>query len=86
MSEKLHLYAGILWIHRLDAEVLGPLDLYRGLLIDILVINEILLEEFPWFVLPGNELCAVFAKLPLYNLLYKVDRYKIGRASCRERV
>ena len=72
MSEKLHLHACILGIHRLDLELLRADD--RKVILEgiIILLNKCLLEIIGILMLV-NDLLFILLKLPLNDFLNKVD-------------
>ena len=74
MSEKIHLYAGILGIHRLDAKALRTDDLYLILIRNQVVGFKKSLLEIAALLMSCNQFVFIFAKLPLDDLLNKVNR------------
>ena len=74
MSQKLHLDAGLLWIHGLHAEALHLHDLY--LLVGSLhLLLEEGLGEREGGLLLVDEFRLIFLELTLDDLLHQIDRY-----------
>ena len=74
-SEKIHLYAGISRIHRLEAKLFGPDDPDLSVIGSRFFISEEFLFEIAALLVFGDQFVFIFPELAFDDLFYQVNGY-----------